>query len=57
MVRGNLEILKDWCHEAPYKLIAQPLIQVEKLGYQLDNKILGIFYILYQYFTSYNYFT
>ncbi|OAD54856.1 Mitochondrial import inner membrane translocase subunit TIM44, partial [Eufriesea mexicana] len=42
MVRGNLEILKDWCHEAPYKLIAQPLIQIEKLGYQLDNKILDI---------------
>ncbi|KOX72479.1 Mitochondrial import inner membrane translocase subunit TIM44, partial [Melipona quadrifasciata] len=42
MVRGNLEILKDWCHEAPYKLLAQPLLQVEKLGYQLDNKILDI---------------
>lgn len=47
MVRGDLEVLKDWCHEAPYNLIAQPLMQVEKLGYRLDNKILGIllFYI------------
>lgn len=43
MVRGNLEILKDWCHEAPYNLIAQPLMQAEKLGYRLDSKILGIF--------------
>ncbi|XP_033189712.1 mitochondrial import inner membrane translocase subunit TIM44 isoform X2 [Bombus vancouverensis nearcticus] len=42
MVRGDLEILKDWCHEAPYKVIAQPLLQVEKLGYKLDNKILDI---------------
>ncbi|CAL7941702.1 unnamed protein product [Xylocopa violacea] len=42
MVRGNLEILKDWCHEAPYKLIAQSIMQVEKLGYVLDNKILDI---------------
>ncbi|CAK9798961.1 Mitochondrial import inner membrane translocase subunit TIM44 [Anthophora quadrimaculata] len=42
MVRGNLEILKDWCHEAPYKLIAQPIMQAEKLGYRLDNKILDI---------------
>ena len=41
MVRGNLEILKDWCHEAPYNLIAQPLKQAEKLGYHLDSKILG----------------
>lgn len=42
MVRGDLDILKDWCHEAPYKLIAQPLIQAKKLGYILDNKILDI---------------
>ncbi|XP_076670504.1 mitochondrial import inner membrane translocase subunit TIM44 isoform X2 [Andrena cerasifolii] len=42
MVRGNLEILKDWCHEAPYNLIAQPLKQAEKLGYHLDSKILDI---------------
>ncbi|XP_034193219.2 mitochondrial import inner membrane translocase subunit TIM44 isoform X2 [Osmia lignaria lignaria] len=42
MVRGDLEVLKDWCHEAPYNLIAQPLMQVEKLGYRLDNKILDI---------------
>ncbi|XP_043261298.1 mitochondrial import inner membrane translocase subunit TIM44 isoform X1 [Colletes gigas] len=42
MVRGNLEILKDWCHEIPYNLLAQPLLQVEKLGYHLDSKILDI---------------
>lgn len=51
MVRGDLEILKDWCHEAPYKVIAQPLLQVEKLGYKLDNKILGTFYISYKTFS------
>lgn len=42
MVRGDLEILKDWCHEAPYNLIAQPLQQAKKLRYRLDSKILGI---------------
>lgn len=42
MVRGNLEILKDWCHEAPYNVIAQPLIEAQKLGYRLDGKILDI---------------
>ncbi|XP_012274557.1 mitochondrial import inner membrane translocase subunit TIM44 [Orussus abietinus] len=42
MVRGDLEILKDWCHEAPFNLIAQPLKQAEKLGYHLDSKILDI---------------
>ena len=41
MIRGDLEILKDWCHEAPYNLIAQPMQQAFKLGYRLDSKILG----------------
>ncbi|XP_008543126.1 mitochondrial import inner membrane translocase subunit TIM44 [Microplitis demolitor] len=42
MIRGDLEILKDWCHEAPYNLISQPLTQAKKLGYRMDNKILDI---------------
>ncbi|XP_043284250.1 mitochondrial import inner membrane translocase subunit TIM44 [Venturia canescens] len=42
MVRGDLETLKDWCHEAPYNLVAQPLQQAKKLNYRLDSKILDI---------------
>ncbi|EZA62352.1 hypothetical protein DMN91_011035 [Ooceraea biroi] len=42
MVRGDLEILKDWCHEAPYNLIALPLKEAKKLGYHLDSRILDI---------------
>lgn len=42
MMRGELEILKDWCHEAAYNKIAQPLLEYKKLGYKLDNKILDI---------------
>lgn len=41
MIKGNLEILRDWCHEGPYNVIAQPLKEVQKLGYRLDSKILG----------------
>lgn len=41
MIRGDLEILKDWCHEAPYNILSQPLIQAQKLGYHMDGKILG----------------
>lgn len=41
MIRGELEVLKDWCHEAPYNAIAQPLLEAKKLGYKLDSKILG----------------
>lgn len=42
MVTGNLEILKDWCHEAPYNVIATPIKEVRKLGYHLQSKILDI---------------
>ncbi|XP_033207634.1 mitochondrial import inner membrane translocase subunit TIM44 isoform X2 [Belonocnema kinseyi] len=42
MIKGDLEILKDWCHEAPFNLLAQPLMQATKLGYRLDSKLLDI---------------
>lgn len=42
MVRGNLEILKDWCFESTYNIIATPIGQAQKLGYFLDSKILDI---------------
>lgn len=44
MIRGDLEILKDWCHDAPFNLLAQPLMQATKLGYRLDSKLLGKFH-------------
>lgn len=42
MVRGDLEILKDWCFEATYNVIATPLAQAQKAGFYLDSKILDI---------------
>ncbi|XP_072762849.1 mitochondrial import inner membrane translocase subunit TIM44 isoform X2 [Anoplolepis gracilipes] len=42
MVRGDLEILKDWCHEGPYNIISQPHKEVKKLGHYSDSKILDI---------------
>jgi import inner membrane translocase subunit TIM44 len=41
MIRGDLEILKDWCHEAPYSVMAEPLTKAIQLGYRLDSKVLG----------------
>lgn len=41
IIRGDIEILKDWCHEVPYNVITTPLKEAQKLGYRLDNKILG----------------
>ncbi|CAD6992169.1 mitochondrial import inner membrane translocase subunit TIM44 [Ceratitis capitata] len=42
MVRGNLEILKDWCFESTYNIIATPITQAIKMGMYLDSKILDI---------------
>lgn len=42
MVRGNLDILKDWCFESTYSIIGTPISAAQKLGYYLDSKILDI---------------
>lgn len=42
MVRGNLPILKDWCFESTYNIIATPIQAAQKIGYYLDSKILDI---------------
>lgn len=42
MIRGDLEILKDWCFESTYNIISTPLATAKKLGYYLDSKILDI---------------
>ncbi|XP_076305093.1 mitochondrial import inner membrane translocase subunit TIM44-like [Tachypleus tridentatus] len=42
MIRGDLEILKDWCHEAPFNTLAAPIKQAQSLGYKFDSRILDI---------------
>merc|ERR1712106_1308053 len=42
ITRGDLEILEDWCYEAPYTMLATPLRQAMQLGYVLDSKVLDI---------------
>ncbi|TRY62186.1 hypothetical protein TCAL_09248 [Tigriopus californicus] len=42
MVQGNLEILQDWCYEAPYNVLATPIKQAQQLGYFFDSKVLDI---------------
>ncbi|BFY98669.1 hypothetical protein BsWGS_01709 [Bradybaena similaris] len=42
MVRGDLEILKDWCYEAPYNTLAHPVEQAKKAGYYFDSKVLDV---------------
>ena len=42
MLTGNLEILQDWCYEAPYNVLAQPIKQAQEAGYFFDSKVLDI---------------
>lgn len=42
MIRGELEILRDWCHEAPYSALSVPIKQAHSLSYKFDSKILDV---------------
>jgi len=42
IVRGDLEILEDWCFEAPFNVLATPLRQARQMGYTLDSLVLDI---------------
>ncbi|XP_023940446.1 mitochondrial import inner membrane translocase subunit TIM44 [Bicyclus anynana] len=42
MVRGDMDILKDWCYEGVYNILSTPIKQCKQLGYRLDSKILDI---------------
>ncbi|XP_068175456.1 mitochondrial import inner membrane translocase subunit TIM44 isoform X2 [Antennarius striatus] len=42
MVRGELEILKDWCYEATYSQLAHPIQQAKAMGLQFHSKVLDI---------------
>ncbi|RWS25390.1 mitochondrial import inner membrane translocase: subunit TIM44-like protein [Leptotrombidium deliense] len=41
-IRGDLEILKDWCHEAVYNALSTPVLQAKALGYHFDSRILDL---------------
>ncbi|XP_077580424.1 mitochondrial import inner membrane translocase subunit TIM44-like [Stigmatopora nigra] len=42
MVRGELDVLKDWCYEATYSQLAHPIQQARALGLLFQSKILDI---------------
>ena len=41
IVRGDLEILEDWCYEAPFNILATPLRQAKQMGYLMHSQVLG----------------
>ncbi|XP_077573261.1 mitochondrial import inner membrane translocase subunit TIM44-like [Stigmatopora nigra] len=42
MIRGELEVLKDWCYEATYSQLAHPIQQAKAMGFRFHSKILDI---------------
>lgn len=42
ITRGDLDILEDWCYEAPFNVLATPLRMAKQMGYVLDSKVLDI---------------
>ncbi|KAL7976122.1 hypothetical protein Chor_008370 [Crotalus horridus] len=42
MISGELDILKDWCYEATYSQLAQPIQQARAMGLQFHSKILDV---------------
>ena len=39
MTRGDLEILEDWCYEAPYNILATPIRQAREMGYNISSRV------------------
>ncbi|CAL8345775.1 unnamed protein product [Merluccius merluccius] len=42
IVRGELDVLKDWCYEATYSKLAHPIQQARGLGQFFQSKVLDI---------------
>ncbi|XP_031588582.1 mitochondrial import inner membrane translocase subunit TIM44-like [Oreochromis aureus] len=42
IIRGELEVLKDWCYEATYSQLAHPIQQARALGLLFQSKVLDI---------------
>lgn len=42
IMRGDLEILQDWCFEAPFNVLATPLKQAQQLGLVIHSRVLDI---------------
>lgn len=42
IVRGDLDILQDWCYEAPFNVLATPIRQATQMGYVFDSRVLDV---------------
>ncbi|KAG7161155.1 mitochondrial import inner membrane translocase subunit TIM44-like [Homarus americanus] len=42
MIRPDLEVLRDWCFERAYSVLATPVKQAYQLGFIFDSKVLDV---------------
>merc|ERR1712130_715917 len=42
ITRGDLEILEDWCYEAPFNLLATPIRNAKTMGLEISSRVLDI---------------
>ncbi|XP_047480785.1 mitochondrial import inner membrane translocase subunit TIM44-like [Penaeus chinensis] len=42
MIRPDLEVLKDWCYERAFSVLATPVKQAYHLGFKFDSKVLDV---------------
>uniref|UniRef100_A0A8C4Q126 Mitochondrial import inner membrane translocase subunit TIM44 n=2 Tax=Eptatretus burgeri TaxID=7764 RepID=A0A8C4Q126_EPTBU len=42
MMRGDLDVLKDWCYEATFSQLAHPIKQAKALGYTFHSRVLDV---------------
>ncbi|TPP57680.1 Mitochondrial import inner membrane translocase subunit TIM44 [Fasciola gigantica] len=42
IVRCDLKILKDWCYEAPFNVLATPLRQIQEQGLISESRVLDV---------------
>ncbi|MCL4125631.1 UNVERIFIED_CONTAM: hypothetical protein GTU68_007090 [Idotea baltica] len=42
MIRPDLQVLKDWCYERAYQVLASPVNQAKQLGFYFDSKVLDV---------------
>lgn len=42
IVRGELDILRDWCHEGPYNILSAAIKQAKQMGLVFASKVIDI---------------
>ncbi|UXI16128.1 hypothetical protein NH340_JMT02071 [Sarcoptes scabiei] len=42
LIRGDLEVLQDWCYEGVFNVLITPIKQAQTMGYRFESRILDL---------------